>query len=350
VTVGHSDVALSPERRLNLAPMVIHRRPGGGAVLGPRDGSAWIEVDDVGADVLEHLDRGLTLAEVQTQLLSAGHAVDVMGFAADLHALGLVSNTSGRLHTSALQPFTPTPGPRWAWWVFTGWCGMAAAFLVAQLLSDSAHLPNGADLLLPDAPVVAAVAVAIGASLVAVALHEAAHLLVARVYGLRPRVQLGRRGWWLVAETDLNGIWALTPRDRWRSIAAGPMADVSVLGISLLVQHIAPVEPVARVVGAVLVAHLLWQAQWYLETDCYYLMTTAVDMSHLRGAAWRAITSVAVPARCRAAGQHALSKHERFAVTAYLLSLPGAGLASVALIWWCLVPLAQQLLMDLGHG
>src|SRR5205823_1988045 len=57
-------------------------------------------------------------------------------------------------------------------------------------------------------------------------LHELAHLLAARACGVPARIRPGRRLWFIVAETDMTGIWLASKRQRYLAFLAGPLADV----------------------------------------------------------------------------------------------------------------------------
>jgi putative peptide zinc metalloprotease protein len=117
-------------------------------------------------------------------------------------------------------------------------------------------------------------------SLVTVFIHELAHLVAARAAGIPSRLGLGHRLWILVAETDMTGIWMASPRQRCLAFLAGPIVDLASAAALVLVlfgvrQHWLQPDPTLVVlIQACLfqyLARLLWQLEFYVPTDFYYV-------------------------------------------------------------------------------
>ncbi|HEV8632810.1 MAG TPA: hypothetical protein VG370_01015 [Chloroflexota bacterium] len=346
---------LAPASRVRFGPFAVRRR-NGRALIGWADGSEWLEVDALGAEVVERLDRGLTIDEVQTQVArETGQPVDVLIFARELQALGLVASVDGEAGSQRLEPPTSQPERGWAWGLFALCSSAAIGYVAWAFASGALPVPGGADLLVPGLPLPVALLVWGGATVGVLIVHEAAHVVVGRACRLRTRVRLRRRAVWLVAETDLTGVWGLERPRRWRPIAAGLMADGTLLAAAVLFLQIAPEGGVpaalVRMVAGVLVAHVLWQCQWYLRTDLYYMMCVVVDAFTLRRTAWLLARRLVGRAPADAAEELAATPAgEVRAAKVYLLSLIPAAAASVALWWWVLLPVAAQLWRAVAGG
>jgi hypothetical protein len=117
------------------------------------------------------------------------------------------------------------------------------------------------------------------------------------------------------------------------------MADLIVLALSLLLAEIAaPLAPLAQVVSTVALAQLVWQLQWYMRTDAYFLMCVLADVVQVREAAWSWFRRTP------------LSGRELTVARAYALSLPIAGLATLILIGWFGLPLVQEMIEAFARG
>ena len=341
--VGTTDAVLQP-RRVHLVPVVM-RRHGEKVLVGRVDGSDWIELDPIGADVLEHLNQGWTIDEVEHHMTEAvGEPVDVLAFTRELETLGFVASADGERARKGIAQRNTTVKSRWSWRLFVFCTVAAGAYIPWSFFWYFVRLPTGANLLIDGIPLGLALVACACASLGVLVVHEMAHVLVARYYGLRPRVRLGRRGIWFVAETDLTSIWALPHATRWRPIVAGLMADVNLLAVSILVMQVAETTVVAvgaRLCATVVLANILWQFQWYLRTDIYFLISVASGSPNLSQTA-RLWMRRHLRDDEAARDFEALSTQEVLAARAFLASLPIAVLASGVLWWWMLIPFIME--------
>ncbi|MET9232096.1 hypothetical protein [Lentzea sp. NPDC003310] len=124
-------------------------------------------------------------------------------------------------------------------------------------------------------------------------LHESFHALAGRRLGVRSRLRVGRRLYYIVLETSLDGLVAVPRRQRYLPIVAGLLADV--LGIAActvaadLTRHAdGTLSGPGRFLLAVAFAALLrvvWQFFFYLRTDIYVLVSTVLGCVDLHGAA-----------------------------------------------------------------
>ncbi|GII77353.1 hypothetical protein Sru01_23350 [Sphaerisporangium rufum] len=124
-------------------------------------------------------------------------------------------------------------------------------------------------------------------------LHEAFHALAGRRLGLRSRLSVGRRLYFIVLETSLPGLVAVPRRRRYLPILAGMLADVLVIAALTVAADLGRgpdgTFPLwARFCLAFAFAVLLriaWQFSLYLRTDLYVLVTTALGCVDLHATA-----------------------------------------------------------------
>lgn len=128
--------------------------------------------------------------------------------------------------------------------------------------------------------VVAGVAVA---QLAGIGWHEGFHVLAGRRLGLPSRLSLGRRLYFLVFQTTLVGLMGVKPRKRILPFCAGLIADALFISVLTGVGELSRVEgwPFWIVKAAVAFAYvtilrMIWQAMIYMETDLYYVLSSAL--------------------------------------------------------------------------
>ncbi|MFF7454554.1 hypothetical protein [Kitasatospora sp. NPDC008115] len=122
------------------------------------------------------------------------------------------------------------------------------------------------------------------------ALHEAFHALAGRRLGLRSRLSVGHRLVYLVLETSLDGLVSVPRRKRYLPILAGMLADVlAIAALTLAADLLRGIDAgAARLCLAVAYATVLrlaWQGFFYLRTDLYVLLCTALGCVNLHAAA-----------------------------------------------------------------
>jgi hypothetical protein len=125
-----------------------------------------------------------------------------------------------------------------------------------------------------------------------VLLHESFHALAGRRLGLPSTLTIGRRFYYLVGETRLDSLFSVPKRKRYLPFLAGTIADVVVLSALTLIAGIlhsrgfpAWSSGFCLAIAFALVLRLIWQVQFYLETDFYYVISHAMRCPDLHQAA-----------------------------------------------------------------
>jgi hypothetical protein len=112
-------------------------------------------------------------------------------------------------------------------------------------------------------------------------LHELAHLIAARAVGVFSRLGISNRMWYLVAETDMTGIWSIPRNQRFLPFLAGSLLDATSASILILIfftqiQGYFTLHPVifqlSRALLLTYLMRLLWQCYLFIRTDFYFVI------------------------------------------------------------------------------
>jgi hypothetical protein len=114
--------------------------------------------------------------------------------------------------------------------------------------------------------------------------HEACHALAGRRIGLPSSLGIGRRLYFVVFETALDGLVVVPRRQRYLPMLAGMVGDVLVIAVLTLVAAVLVAgNGVESTIGKYLLAlafgtvlRLVWQLYIFLRTDIYYLVVTVL--------------------------------------------------------------------------
>jgi hypothetical protein len=112
-------------------------------------------------------------------------------------------------------------------------------------------------------------------------LHEMAHLVAARAVGISSQMGISHRLWFLVAETDMTGVWSVPRYQRYLPFLAGILLDATSAAILILLlfahnREWLNLHPVAlQLSRAILLTYLmslLWQCYLFMRTDFYFVL------------------------------------------------------------------------------
>jgi hypothetical protein len=111
--------------------------------------------------------------------------------------------------------------------------------------------------------------------------HETAHWLAARASGVRARMTLARRLYFLALEIDLTGLWGLPRRRRYGPLLAGLAFDFTVLCGALLARSADVESPLTAALVYIEVAAVVSQCWVFARTDLYAVLVTASGCANL---------------------------------------------------------------------
>lgn len=273
--------AVTAGSRVRLFPLAM-REEQGSWIVGRPDTGSFINVPPLAHRALTLLGEGRTVGEVADGLRAeSGEDVDVDGFVTALVDLAYVSEIDGR----ALAVTPPAP-QTFAWlrpahvrWLLHPATAWAAAVIVAASVIAAASRPE----LLPayrDLPWSGSgAAVIAGNAAIAwtvIFLHELAHLATARAAGVPGRMSLGTRLQFLVAQTDVSGVWAAPRRTRMIVYLSGTAVDLVIAAGCLLARLTTPAgSPPDQLLAALTlftVSAIPLQLLIFMRTDAYFVV------------------------------------------------------------------------------
>lgn len=274
-------------------------------IIGRIETGVFLAIPEEAVKLLEHLAHGETVGQVSDRYQQEhGETPDLNEFLSYMESKGLVrpkvtdesSGGAARPIVSGLpsRHYHFSNFPQQLAQALVGWPArmyslilIAAAGLVVILNPTLAPRPR--DFYFPDHRTLCVTLLAL-ASYATIFLHEFAHLVATRSLGINSRMGLSHRLWYLVAETDLTGLWSVPKQQRYLPLLAGVWMDlISTSFLVLLLWSnarqvlILPVL-VLRLVRAFAFSYLLrviWQLFFYMRTDFYYIVANFFNCKNL---------------------------------------------------------------------
>jgi hypothetical protein len=260
-------------------------------MVGRPDTGSYGVFPPEGADMLRTLEAGGTLeAAAREWHERTGETLDLVDFVAIIEDLGFivgenevrVERTPVRWQRLGRALFSPI-----AWVLYAAVvAGGLAAMIVEPGLRPSyrnvfftSHLSF--------IPVVLALT-----QFPLLLLHEGFHAMAARRLNLPSTLGIGRRLYYLVAETRLDSLYSVSSAQRYLPFFAGALVDAVGVGAFTLLSAAgrhwgAPpwLSGLALALAFSGVLRILWECLFYLETDFYFVIKTASGCTDLHGAA-----------------------------------------------------------------
>ncbi|HET9899388.1 MAG TPA: hypothetical protein VFQ44_31055 [Streptosporangiaceae bacterium] len=261
-----------------------------GVMVGRPDVGSYALFPEEGAQALRLLDSGMSvpcLAAWYEQ--ECGSSLDVDDFLAALADLRFVCAEGEERHET-----TQVRWQRLGKWMFS-WPAWLCYFAlltaaVAEIAREPALLPAYHQVFFTRYISLIPLTLA-AAQIPCILLHESFHALAGRRLGLPSTLRLGRRLYYLVAETRLPALLSVPRRQRYLPFLAGILADAMLFSALTLLAavlrgHAIPAwcPALCLAVAFTCVLRLIWQFMLYLETDLYYVVATALRCSDLQNA------------------------------------------------------------------
>lgn len=261
-----------------------------GVTVGRPDTGSYAVFPEDGAEALRLLDAGVPLPSVAAWYEQAyGSTLDVDDFLATLDELGFV-----RAEDEDEAAAVAVRWRRLGRWLFSwpAWLCYAAVVTAAvvSMWHDASLRPSYLHIFFTDRISLIPLALT-AAQIPCILVHESFHALAGRRLGLPSTLGIGRRLYYLVAETRLNSLLSVPRRQRYVPFLAGMVADavvlsaLTLLGAGLRSWGAPPwLWGLCLAVAFTCVLRLIWQLMFYLETDLYYVVATAMRCADLQNA------------------------------------------------------------------
>ncbi|MDH2430734.1 hypothetical protein [Sphaerisporangium sp. TRM90804] len=278
---------------------LVHHPDGDEVTVGRPDTDSYGIFPPDGAELVRRLEQGMTPRDAVAWYRSAYHeSVDIDDVIAALDELGFVRSPD----EPAAAPLGPVRWRRLGAAVFSAPAMVLYAAVVVWAVLAAARrpdlVPSYRNVFFTDYYTVIQAALFV-AAVPQLLLHEAFHALAGRRLGLRSRLSVGRRLYFIVLETSLDGLVAVPRRKRYLPIVAGMLVDVVVMAALTIAADLTRV-PGGALSGAgrfclafafAVLLRILWQFSFYLRTDLYVLVATALGCVDLHTTAKRLLSN-----------------------------------------------------------
>jgi hypothetical protein len=252
-----------------------------------------------GAALLRQLESGTPPAEAADWYQSQyGESVDIEEFLAVLDELDLVVRDGEAVATN--QPvkwqrfgralFSPV-----AWFAYSG-------LVIAAIVEMARHpgiAPGYEHLFFTRSSLTILTLGIVLGQVPWMLLHEAFHALAGRRLGLNSKLGIGRRFYYLVFTTALDGLVAVPRRKRYLPMLAGMLLDLLVVaGLTLGADVLSSATGFGALVYRLflcmafgVVLRLAWQFYFFLRTDLYFLAMTVLGCNDLQTVSRQLLTN-----------------------------------------------------------
>jgi len=270
---------------------------GDSVMVGRPDTGSYGVFPAEGADLLRSLENGSTLESgAQRWHEVTGEILDVDDFLGILTDLGFIVEENGvrvervqvrwqRLARALFSPF--------AWLVYAAVIGIG----LTTMVFDPSVRPNYGNIFFTSQLAIITVVLAL-AQFPLLLVHEAFHALAARRLNLPSTLGIGRRFYYLVAETRIDSLYSVPRAERYLPFLAGALVDAVGVGaftaLSAAGQHWgAPawLSGLALALAFSGVMRIAWECLFYLETDFYFAISTVSGCTDLHAAARHRVRS-----------------------------------------------------------
>jgi putative peptide zinc metalloprotease protein len=349
---------------------ITYQEEGSDVIVGRVDTGVFVAIPAEAREILDLLSQGMSIGQVSDFYQEKyGEIPDLEEFLTLLEGKGLISQAGEKPGTAAVVTaktrklnYHFSNFPQSVAKVLFGKAAIIAygALILAAIVETIANpsiRPRVSSLYFPSDRALTWGLVVI-ATYLSLFLHELAHLIAARAHGINSRLGIGHRLWFLVAETDLTGLWSIPRNERYLPFLAGMICD-AVLCAAIVFVLVTEARG-ALVMSALLlrffqalfftlVMRLVWQFLLYIRTDVYYVIANALRCRNLlgdtevflRNQVARIFPSV------RAVSQQGIPKQELQIIRIYSIIWTVGRISAFTLLFTVTIPVALHYARDL---
>ena len=291
------DVAVSLHSRLQFFPFQVAKEAERYIVGRPGTGS-YIEISEMGLDALNMLGGDTTIAEAKAALASryGTDQVQLRSLIQTLLTAGFVKAVDGRAVGDVLRPrryhFTSVTRQSIGW-LFSKPAIVLYVTLIAfgagLVLLHPGYVPGPTDVFVGDSYLLTMLlALLIGT--LNVVKHELAHLFAGKYLGIESTISISRRLFFPVVQTDLTDLWMVDRQRRYLAYSAGMLSDLVFLSLLVTAMWVNDrgivgfgpnVHDTIGLAMAVVLFGILWQFNFFMRTDIYYILSNFFGCKNL---------------------------------------------------------------------
>ena len=342
-------------------------------IIGVIETGVFLAVPPEAVELLEHFSQGKNVGQVADFYQQRyGEVLDIGDFLGLLETKGIVESLEGSVRSVNTQParqqvqrvryhFANFPQSL-AQGIFSrpvlAACFLLIGLALAAMVGNPSLVPHASDFYFPDHRALSWILLT-AISYAGIFVHEMGHLVATRALGINSRMGISNRLWYLVAETDLTGLWALPKRKRYLPFLAGVLID-AVSGALLVLVLFAlghkwltlPVFTV-RMLRALVLSYwlrILWQFFLFVRTDFYFVIVSLLNCKNLlkdtedfvRNLARRVVPSL------RWVDQSGIPAAERRVIRLYSVLWLGGRIMAFVVLFSITVPVALSYIRSLN--
>ncbi len=271
---------MTNQSRPNLSWLTVVQDGEDDFVIG--NGSSFVNVPEVGAELIKLLDGSRSIAQAGHVLGERlGTEVDALDFVQTVSDMAILDRPPVQ-HTQFEHL-----RPKHVSWLFSWPSYCVVALLVASaLITFLAHpdyFPTYSAILWTHSVSISMVTFLI-VTWASVFLHEMSHVAAARSLNIPARISIGTRLQFLVAQTDVTHVWELKRQQRYRVYLAGLFTDIAIFGLagSLMgLLHQVVIVRFLRVLLLIKLSQIAWQFLFFMRTDIYYAVANFLGKKNL---------------------------------------------------------------------
>ncbi|HET6840581.1 MAG TPA: hypothetical protein VFK06_02695 [Candidatus Angelobacter sp.] len=342
-------------------------------IIGVVETGVFLAVPPVAVELLEYFAQGRSVGEVsELYQQKYGEALDVDDFLNLLENKGIVKPVGKGSELKAASPAPRTvrrvryhfgnfPQPL-AQLIFSrpviAGCFLTMTLAVAALIWAPSLIARPSDFVFREHRALSWVIFTVIAY-ASILLHEMGHLVAARAVGVSSRMGISNRLWYLVAETDLTGLWSVPKEQRYLPLLAGLLVDLvsSALLILLLFARDHKWLELSiftvRLIRAMVLSYwlrIIWQFFLFVRTDIYFVIVNFFNCrnllkdteGYLRSLAARVIPWI------RRVDQSGIPASERRVIRAYAVVWIIGRIMAFATLFSVTIPVAVSYIRDLA--
>ena len=243
-----------------------------------------------GAALLRYLEQGHSPNEgARWYTENYGEQVDIVEFLEVLEEFEMIVADGAVVSEQAAVRWQGLGRALFSPAAFAGYAALLVAAVIA-MIANHALFPSYQNLFFTKTSLVALTLGIVLGQLPWILLHESFHALAGRRLGLHSTLRLGRRFYFVVFITKLDGLVAVPRRKRYLPMLAGMIMDVLVFSaLTLVADPLHHGHGVAMFVSKLLlsmamgvVLRFVWQFYFFLRTDLYFTATTVIGCNDLQ--------------------------------------------------------------------
>ena len=343
------------------------RQEGDEYFIGRDDIGSYVAMGGLGIEVIELLKKNLSIGEVKHRLKEEyKEEIEVDSFFETLIQLGFIKEINGYTLEDKFKKkkywFTriKTHHIRWlfskpALVIYTLVIG-SALFIMGV---DHSYIPRYEDLFFhPRFTVV--ILTSFTMHWLLMFKHEMAHFFAIKSLGLEGRFTLGNRLYFVVAETEMTQLWMRPRKDRYLPYCAGMISDVVTASSLIIVLWVADTGffelnmLVYKIFKMIILGQLigvLWQFQFFMRTDIYYVVATLLNCKNLFNNAQIFITNRILEALGRnPAPLRGISEKEMKAIRIYSIFYGMGTILLMLIFFFYVIPITVTFTMGVYHN